>query len=213
MLVKGEVFKGEWSVGVEPDATVLYDMSLQKNNGSMTDGKPDWVQLDSGLWVLSSDGTNTVVTLGSAIVLADNTPWTIQFWVYKDTTDEEFLWGNAYVGGSFTRFRTRSTDTIIYNDANQNAPFGFVIPATTWTLLTIVCDGSDSNNLEAFLNATSQDVITFADSSQTIKVLGDSAQDVMNFTGRWSPPRIWNYNLTVSQIFAIFQKQRPYFGI
>jgi len=64
MKTGGIVFKSERSIGAEPAATVLEDVSRFGNDGSMTTAKPDWVRLPSGFWVMDFNGSDAVVDVG-----------------------------------------------------------------------------------------------------------------------------------------------------
>jgi len=51
----------------EPSATQLWDYSRWKNHGTFkADGKPDWVKLPSGLWVMDFDGDSRITAVNHA---------------------------------------------------------------------------------------------------------------------------------------------------
>ena len=97
---RGIVFESEVSRDVEPGVVTLYDRSRFQNNGAMTD--VSWTQLPSGLWVMSYNGSSSLVDLGNADSLKlKDTNFTLMLWfnpttVGVDTTTQLFGTQDSY---------------------------------------------------------------------------------------------------------------------
>lgn len=80
-LTTGRIWAARSFIGdVEPPATAVEDISRFGNDGSMTTAKPDWVQLDTGLWVLDFNGTDAVVDVGAV----GQDMQTVVMWIFPD---------------------------------------------------------------------------------------------------------------------------------
>jgi len=82
MKSTGRIFKSrDYRTIVEPPATVLEDESRFGNDGTFfAAGKPDWVRLPSGLWVMSFDGAD-YVSIPPAAITNSFTQLTVSLWV------------------------------------------------------------------------------------------------------------------------------------
>jgi hypothetical protein len=200
--------------GLPGGSNKIQDRSPYGNIGTITGAT--WKRTVGGLWHLSFDGNDDKVLLDGSISLAEDAHWSICIWVNHDAAGgDEYLLGNIYVAGSFARLRLHPSNTYIYDDANHNANWsGYVLPTAKWILLTIVCNGASSNNLELFENITSKGSITLTDSTIGVKTLGHAGgASPSPFTGYIAIPRILRYSLTQFDIVNIHNREKHLFGV
>ena len=167
-LSKGLV--GAWLFN-EGSGLKTFDLS-GKNHYGILHNNPIWI---GGNLDFETD-SNQYIELDTAISLADDTQWTIIFKLnFESLNANRGLYGNLYTSGNYTRcfYDIAPTPGIaIANDANIST----IISTGTLTIntdytLAIVCNGSNSSNIELFINGISKGTATLADSSQTIKRL------------------------------------------
>lgn len=197
----------------DPQSSTIKDLSGNGNNGTITGAT--WVRLPSGLWVLSHNGTSDYTTLSSPISLAEDTPWTVMFWFYRDANSDKYFYGNTFAVGSYTRFRFSNTFFYLYNDANENDGGVNIGPSdTTWHHLALVCDGTDANNIDHYIDTTLEGTTTLANSQQTIRVLGDIGDASVFFNGDLALWKVFDGKaLTATEIQNHFNQERHLFNV
>ncbi len=122
----------------------------------------------------SFNGSSESIVVTPTVALADNIPWTIHLWVKKDSTNANvYLYGADYAADATRLYSEGATGLYIYNPASTGSDLGVPLPADVWVLVSIVCDGTNSNNLKLYYNAVYQAVSTMAVSTQNIMVLGN----------------------------------------
>lgn len=222
----GCVFSSRSYVGsVEPPATVLEDESRFGNDGAFaSDGHPDWVQLPSGLWVMSFDGTGDKVLTGSP-VLVRNAFTGIAWW--KRIGASGGAVGAAYhtlltaLNGKndYNGFLVASAGTACRGDVKTNvadyASTNVVISAADWHLVGWKWDGSNVNTL------------TDGAVSANVATTGTLNSGTTGFRmGRWLANdnyylangymifhRVFNYAISAERFASIYQAERHWFGV
>lgn len=183
----GLVFKSRDYIGsVEPPATVLEDESRFGNNGSMTTAKPDLVQLPSGLWVFSYNGTDAVVDVGN---LKRNIK-AVCLWIYPDNHTRALL---DLDGGTHS----------IEIDANSD------ITATGWASPTIYVDAVVAAAIT--LSKWNFVAVTTATAIDANDV--DLGKEASYFDGYQALYKMFGYAPSAAKLAAIFQAERHWFGV
>ena len=149
------------------DNAGVVDSSGKNNVTTFDNAKVDYANLKYGTGALKFDGTNDYMQVGTAsdwtFLHIPNAKWTIEFWVYKNSTGvQKILLDTA--GGSTSRtgllIGISNTENIYvwitYGTASQyiiNATSTSTIPLTTWTHVAITYDHSlASNNMTMYFN-------------------------------------------------------------
>ena len=184
----GYAFKSRDYIGsVEPPATVLEDESRFGNNGSMVTAKPDLVQLPSGLWVFSYNGTDAVVDVGDI----GRPVKTVCLWIYPDdNTTRSIL---DLDGGTHSLELDGSGD----------------LTATGWTAPTRYVNAVVANAVAqsawSFIAVTTATAIDVSDLH-----LGKEAS---YFDGYQALYKMLEYAVSAGQIASIYQAERHWFGV
>jgi hypothetical protein len=142
-------------------------------------------------------------TTGSTITLADDTTWSVSAWINITTHDNyPSLYGHNFVSTEYTRVFVQSSGTLLtlYNDANQLASWTVSLSTATWYHIVITCDGTDTSNLELFIDATSQGSKTLADSEQVINKIGWIGYTSGYPNDKLDEFSIWDAELTTDEI-------------
>jgi len=140
------------------------------------------------------DGTGEI-TPASPIVLADDTPWTIVFWLHPtEETGTAGLTGNLAVAGSQERIFIWGGGTRLYvTDRNASSVIWFeTFSLTEMQHVVITCDGSDADNLHLFINTSDKGAKSRADSQQIIRVIGDTGAGGAYFKGTLGEMRVYD---------------------
>jgi len=177
---------------VEPPTTVVEDISRWKNDGSMTNGKPDLVRLASGLWVWSFNGSDAVIDVGD-VTGGGNTRAikSALCWIYPDDNTTRSIMdldGGTHsleLDGSGDLTATGwSTPTRYVNAAVANA-----VTVSVWSFIAVT-------------TATAFDASDF-----------DIGKEASYFDGYITIVRLYEEQLSASLIMQTFQKERHYFGV
>lgn len=227
MKSTGLVFKSRDYIGsAEPPAIVLEDESRFGNDGAfLGDGEPDWVQLSSGLWVMSFDDTDDEVALGtdpSLYILGDIT---VLAWVYFTGTasNEPHIYhnGNAEAGGTLMRVGSTNKVRFLHNvgsdlyylvELASNS-----ITSSVWTHVVLTYEGAITT-LSGYLDGVLKGTDTTTSAGTTAQVepkIGAPASvaAVRHWGGYITLIRIYNYTFSASQIKKIFEAERHWFGV
>jgi len=196
--------------------TSLVDRSRFGNNGTHTDITME--QLDSGLWVRDFNGTNSRIDCGSDNSLNFTKNFSVDFWLRCDAVDKE--------QGLFNRgvYQISGYAAEIYSNNRIRVDLWQSGLGATFYTNTGVIDANIIYHIAIVRNGASGLVyIDGADATQLSQSMSDpvshSGSFVMgNFTthyldGWMGLLKAYNYALTASQIFVIFQKERHYFGV
>lgn len=228
MKSTGIVFSGRNYIGsAEPPATVLEDESRWGNDGAFAgDGSPDWVQLPSGLWVMSFDGSTSLVSIGDVLDIAYDTPQTYMAWI--KTTGNGLIAiickhdaGSPYQGWSF---RVASTG-IGYDYVGAT---GRLYATTTTTTVTddawhfvMASKGDETEaNLELYVDTilqgksvASDTLAATADDKGAPLQIGARDTTLELFPGLIALPKILSYTFSAGQGKKIFESERYWFGV
>lgn len=205
--------------GAEPSTVTLHDHSRFDNDGAMTN--VTWVQLPSGLWVMSFNGTNSKVDFSASLELFPNdgiNDWSIDFWVY----------GDSAVEGSYREIVSH----------NHSAPGGFYIGHTNAVPAGMRLGGEcfggftaydmpfDAWHYMCFCKRTGVGATTFhVDGVQVATGSWVAGPDIPIFRigiqyvgGEWwdgyvALLRAYTYALTPGQILQRFEATRRLFGV
>ena len=177
----------EYRTILEPPAS-LEDTSRYGNNGVFTDA-PTWLQLPSGLWVLSFNGTSNHVTIATAPSLTF--VGTILCWIYA-------IAANAYIfdnraGGSVGYFAISAAPALL---SSSGTLYIDGIAATAVTLGRWYFAGVTG------ITFTNLGALTY----------GRRTLAASWWNGYLAEPKIYNHNLTADQIYSVYQNERSLFG-
>jgi len=190
------------------------------NDGAITGAT--WVRLPSGLWVLSFDGTDDVVSCGNDSSLNLTTGWTALMWALNTTVD-----GNDR--GQF--FKTGAYGLEWYSGVAYGYVYGTgggaigrsgapAVWQNTWVFYAITYDGGTlSSGFKMYGNGIQFDsannefgVFTAAATSANNLKFGDwDAQ--ANFAGKIAMPQMVSGVMATTQIANIYQQERHLFGV
>ena len=208
----------------EPSATVLLDYSRRHSNGAFAaDGKPDWIRLNSGLWVTRFNGSDATVSFTDSAylnsILTGN--FSVCFWTYF----------NQLSSGSqqLVRKRDGANGASIYHDGNTYLSFATgngsstyssannTLAAGVWQFWAFIYIASGNFYVTIYLNAVD---VTTAHQNHPLPTfpgstlyLGSNNGASGWFNGDMALPRIYNCALTSTQITAMFQNERTWFGV
>jgi hypothetical protein len=195
---------GYWSMdGQTISGTTVKDLSGNNNNGT-NNGAAQAVGKRGQ--ALSFNGTSDYLDVGS-IAMADNTSWAVSTWFYPTGSSYQALVGNTYTSSSYGRIQIRYNDLyMFYNDANGgiNWNVGSGMPSNTWHHAIIICNGTDSNNLELYLDGVSLGYKTLADSGWTAKYLGKSGSSSY-WSGAMDEVRVYNRAISADEVGQLYR--------
>ncbi|MDD5750129.1 MAG: LamG domain-containing protein [Candidatus Pacebacteria bacterium] len=149
------------------------------------------------------NGSDDYVDVGT-VSISDNVPWSVSLWINVSSfASYRGIYGNAYTASNYTRLMLNNVGNIyLYNDANSSADWTSTgLAAGSWQHLAVTCDGQTTANCYAYVNGKALAVKTLANSSQTIKKIGNygTASEGV-FSGLIDNFRIYNYALTADQV-------------
>ncbi len=209
--------------GATPSIVTLDDLSRYKNDGAMTD--VSWVQLPSGLWVMSFDGTDCRVVCPNTITIGTS-DFTIEVWARCTqlptvAVSNQGLITADGVGAGLTVFyyvESNNRFRVHMNGTGRSGTLTAALDLNAWVLYTTTFDRS--GNATLYKSATLYDTI---DISAEVAVsltaptptLGDVgwAVGVGEFFGDMALARIYKYLLTPAQIRARYSATRRLFGV
>lgn len=170
-----------------PDA--LEDISRYSNDGSFKGaGEPDWIQMPSGLWVMSFDGSDDVITVGDCGIDTK----TFLAWIYPDdnTTrsiiDLDSGTHSIEIDGSGDLTATGWAGPAIYVNASTTSA---AIPESAWSFIAVTT--------------------TTAIDSSSVQI----GQEANFYDGYLWNPRLILVSLSADQVYSIFQSERGLFGV
>ena len=195
--------------GAYLNTTTSTDRGSSQKNFTVNNGaKPVIGKVGQAMYF---DGVNDNISTASPLSLADNTPWTISLWVNPAEVSASIpgIYGNLYPASNYTRFDIQPNKAYeLVNDSNgfmSSGPTLFFTP-NQWSLLTIVCNGTDSSNILFYQNGVYLGAGTLPDSSQTISAFGDVSGPSSNygFYGMLDDIRVYNKALSASEVLSLF---------
>ena len=162
-------------------------------------------------YIIADNDISFTISNPSNIITTGQTAMTISFWVNNWTTT-----------GYIMRYRP-SNIVIWYNGSSQlefssegqTMQYNSFSDITSWTLLTIVCDG---NNYKLYINAINKDTISGSgnfdtgfthDTSDNIWGIFENPSGTPSFKGHLKDLRFYNKVLTEQEISDIYNDTEP----
>ena len=220
----GLVFAEKPSIGIEPPATVLEDRSRYGTDGTFLGaGEPDWVQLPSGLWVLSFDGNDDEVDLAQPPSLFPaNGTW--EAWINRHVADLNMTILSCDASGSnigdcwfHVRAVTNKLRVNVINGAlvAKDLDGNDVLALDTWYH---VAYSFGLAGMKTYVNGvlqTDTDVETQAPAATQDLMFGmyRPAGASFGWNGQLALPRIHSRNLTAAELLAHYQREKHLFGL
>jgi len=208
-LTKGLVLAERPYVGNISPPDLFEDISRFGNNG--THYNITWVQLTSGLWVRSFNGSTSSINIGTPASLNIKGQFTCLAWVYSNAgSNDERIFDKFYLR---LNFNTPTQVRVIASglaSGVMNAP----ISLGKWQLTyggyddTYLWTGADGARLEAV------DSGSISDNSTTTLRIGSKYNGADNFfDGYIWGSRIYNRALSAQEIADLFESERRFFGV
>jgi len=200
----------------EPSATVLKDYSPYGNDGSMSDGSPDWVQLDSGLWVLSFDG-NDYVDCGKAGELGtQKSALSFLLWIYpRSVAVNTSPIGENYSDAASIALQWRFGVGIMYGDGTTQTIAAMADPPlNTWTFRAFTFDGAISTSatyIDDEEPTVQVSALTFIRARVHNLWLGRYAGN--SYDGLLGLVRVYNRVLSATEIGKHYTAEKFWFGL
>jgi len=202
---------------------VWYDISPQSAHGILTNGPTHTLSDGSGRTV-TFDGTNDYVRI-APLTIMPTTQITMEAWI-KPT--EPVSTGTVRGGvisatnttylGIFNSVDGGSTHSLHWaNTTDSSRPYSYDgnIPNNVWSYIAGTWDGSTSR---AYINGSSvwsaAQTGTIASATYVVGTYGSGLTDgTHNFQGQIAVARMYNANLTASQILQNYNAQKYRFGL
>jgi hypothetical protein len=196
-----------------PQSAVLQDMSRFKNDG--TTSGVTWVQLSSGLWVISCDGSDYIDCGTNASVY----PLVLTFSLWISPSSVPFAgypraFTNASDGG-LNGFGINGSNGNSYVDiyfATGSTGYGNASTALVANAWYFIAGTFDGTNYVIYQNNTIRGTAAggIAKDAANHLYIG-RAQSGSTWNGRIALPKLWNYALTAAQIRDIYDAERNLF--
>jgi hypothetical protein len=213
------------SLDVEPSATLLLDSSRRHANGTFVgSGKPDWIRLPSGLWVMRFNGSDASISFTDSAYFDSILIGSFSFcsWLNFPQLSATSM--------SIFRKRSGANGYAFYHDSSAyislvtgNGSASAFTAATTalkagiWQfwLITLI----KISPFYAYIYCNGVDVTSSHGAHASIAIpnlalyLGSTQGSASFFRGDMALPRIWNRALSTTEILAIFNNERAWFGV
>ncbi len=207
-------------LGTAAPALSLPDMSRFGNNGVFTD--VTWVQLPSGLWVMSCNGASSVVNLGAG-VFDTLEACTVEFWYAPNAplgattnmlwgffTDIDNNWGGEYDRGNFYFYATIGGGAVVFIVSVGDAGMSF--QWHHWASCFGI--GGAEFWLDGVSMGTDVSTESVTDIAPTlVNCFGEYGNGSLYWAGYIAPPRVYNYALSADEINKHFEAERRLFGV
>lgn len=215
---------GYWPLN-EGQGTLAADSSAIGHNGTLTNG-PTWVSGQDG-FAVNLDGTNDYINVGnySDYDFEYNQPFSMAAWIKTNSTATQLLMAKNENSGNFRGYYMYITATSGYITTALRSTSTYRIDLTgstkvndnQWHHITMTYDGSGlGTGVELYVDGVADTLYTNVDNlqSNTIKItapltIGSRASGGTPFAGRIDDARIYNSNLTSSQV-AVLANQYNY---
>ena len=228
MIARSIILQPEQSIDVSPGVVTLYDLSRYRNNGTMTN--VTWVQLPSGLWVQSFNGTTSLVDFGNTASVRIRRAFSYSAWFYANTiVGADHLickWG----GDANRSYRSVLINGMIYFVLFDNSGgvrqigryYNTVLNTSQWYYTVGTWDGTlASTGLRIYLNGVRVDdtnnnagVFTgLGDSTVPLRLGCDSDAAAEIFDGYLVLDKFDTYTWTPGQVRNRYENTKHWFGI
>ncbi len=195
----------------DPNSSNTRDYSSYKNNGTKYNAVWNRTGGYDGAGAYEFDGVGDYFDLSTPIEIADNKPWSISLWTKsKEFTSNDGLLGNKYAVDDYERLYIAASNNLIWvNRDNVGPSWTDAIPtANIWYHIVVVNNGSDTSNIDAYVNGVSQGVKNQAETRLHIEEVGSMGGSGTNcFNGTIDDLMIFNYSLSVEQIMVLYSNR------
>jgi len=220
MKSTGLVLKARSYIGSATPPASLEDESRFGNDGTFAAGvaAPSWIQLPSGLWVLSFDGSDDYLTCGHSVSLHFTEAFTLEAWVKSVTAATCYVMSKGWdLEGSWLLYLPGGENLKLYINfsggigikASGEAP----LTLDTWHHAVGLYDKNGTAILTAYLDGVKYEgdtqVGNFGRSDADVYVSAEGP----TLDGHIALPRIYNRALSAAEIAARFQAERHWFGV
>lgn len=221
MKTTGLVFDQERTF-VEPDK--LYDRSRYKH--TVTDTDITYTRLPSGLYVPTFNGTTSNIAVPANNVFSSPTG-SLGFWFYTELSSARQVAGYCSDGvyerlQSLYSAATQSMQ-VVCQRLGEGYPYRWqahgiddTFPLGRWNYFVVTQDGTApkvyANGEDTETATSSTDLTAWTSSFTVVRPLTIGRVVSSYFSGNICLVTSYNYALTASQIFAIFQAERHLFG-
>ncbi len=208
----------------EPPATVLEDESRFGNDGAfLSDGNPDWVLNEAGLWVMRFGGDDRI-SFGNPASLKIDQIITIEAWVKTSSETLQTVvdkYGTAAGGGAYYFYITSNGNLgfLSYDGTSLISEFttGFDVIDGAWHHIAIVVNNT-AETADFYADA-----VVEAETFTAGNAWGNAHSLYIGYrnkggsedylTGDLVMVRIYNYALSAEGIAAHYQAERHWFGV
>jgi len=203
--------------GAMPGVVTLHDHSRFGNHGAMTDVA--WVQLPTGLWVMSFNGATSYVDCGDDSSVDIVNAITLESWVYPTTlVDNNWLSRDDNANRNYSFYSNAAGDvyiTMFTGGVNKYVFLAGALTINNWfhvvgtyngAIEYLYINGISVGTPNAWVGTIDND-----DVSLTIGAREDAFD--REFLGYIAPVRIYNYALTAGQILKRYEADKWKFGV
>jgi hypothetical protein len=207
----------------EPLATTLNDFSRFGNDGTFfADGKPDWVQLPSDLWVMDFNGIDAFVSCGS-----DNSldfglgAWSVEVWVKTPNVSAlRTVISRGYYSevGGWTFIIWTEGDNLFLWANGLSLWAAFTVDDDVWHHIVLAHDGTTTHMYvdgvtRGNTNQWADYIFTIA-KDLLIGVSDEGGAKLRYHNGQIALPRIYKYSLSAGRVYSHFVVEgRRWFGL
>jgi len=225
---------GYWSFDVGKGDTTAYDLSGNKNHGTLTnmDVDQDWVDGNTGLGqALDFDNSNDYVEVGDQAILdfADGEDFTLSIWANRRSfngTDNLISKRNSFNAGSrgYATIIQAVEDTVFFEvsdvpDADEySLESATTITSSGWNHIVIVWDDDSETDTKIYINGVEDSVTrtgTFAniasiESTEAFRIGVTRVSAILNpFDGQLDEARIYRRALSSQEVTRLYNLTRP----
>ncbi|KXK25998.1 MAG: hypothetical protein TR69_WS6001001290 [candidate division WS6 bacterium OLB20] len=197
----------------EKSGTTAYDSTINARNGTLTNMQsPGWINGRVG-GALEFDGTNDFVSVGTqqAFAFPLSSSFSVSAWINPalDSSDDVII-GNAWDEAGW-HMRVTSANRvrfIVLTNGSNNTYSDTAVLSAGWNHVTAIWNGS---TVKTYLNGVESSSVVSNGTVSTITpanplLIGNDIADQSHyFNGTIDDVRIWNYQLTDSEVYKVFQ--------
>lgn len=151
---------------------------------------------------------------GVVETVADDAAWSLHFQIKMTALPGagtlDSVVGNQGAASNFERVDIdENGNVVIFDKSNNSTSWSTGFSAGTTYKCTIICDGTNSNNLELYVDSVSQGTATLADSEITIKFIGQKGDNSQYFNGVIEWVALYDYEISTS-VIATLEEQTDF---
>lgn len=224
MKVSGLVFHSPryWTpYGAAQPADAWPDYSCHANDGSFKGaGEPDWVQLPSGLWVMSFDGTDDYIQVSASPSISLGNGSSLTYWCKVITyTQYRRIWGK-YVDVNNEIGCYQDTNKLVVQVRSGGVTSAYLeatMVTGSWAFYAVTFNAAGNMAIH-YYNATvggagTDTIYTMPNSNGADLYIGGRGGGSSFSNTQIALFDIYSYALSADQVNKIYQKQRHLFGV